>query len=73
LPADLSGGAIGTAAVQFNDPYVSVTEGQQLQLRVRARSPLVAGTSADVYAGGTLTVGGNADPPRELVFKVIVF
>ena len=70
-PPDLSAGAFGTAIVGFFAP-IPVTADQVLELRLRATTPLVAGTSANVYAGGTLKVGGVPDPTRDLAFKVVV-
>lgn len=70
-PPDLSAGAFGTAIVGFFAP-VPVTADQLLELRLRATTALVAGTSANVYAGGTLKVGGVPDPTRDLAFKVVV-
>ncbi|MFL5398157.1 MAG: hypothetical protein ACJ79P_09690, partial [Myxococcales bacterium] len=69
-PPDLSAGRRPATFASFF-PAVPVTAGQRLEFRLRPQTPLVAGTSADVYGGGTLTAGGIADPSRDLAFKVV--
>jgi len=71
LPPDLSAGSLAPTRASFF-PAVHATAGQRFELRLHPQTPLVAGTSADVYGGGTLTVGGVADPSRDLAFKVVM-
>jgi hypothetical protein len=71
LPPDLSAGSLLPTLASFT-PAIHVTAGQRLELRLHSQTPLVAGTSTDVYAGGTLTASGVADPSRDLAFKVVM-
>ena len=71
VPLDLSPGTLDSFA-DFSSLNFSVTAGQQLKFRLHATTPVVAGTSGDAYAGGTLLVAGVPDPSRDLAFKIVL-